>query len=285
MNDKPAFNFRSFTSYVALLCFTFLTVSGVVLYVSPRGRVANWTGWSIGGLSKHDWSAVHITIAVTFIVAVAFHIYFNWSFLGRYLKDLANRGFHSKRELGFSTVVVLLVFVGTQVGIAPFSTVGDVGERFKDYWEVASPAVPYAHAEESTIAEFAVQMKLPLDQVTKRLYEKGFIFDDANIQINDLAEQYGVSPGQLFSQMSQKSGGGAGGGQGLGGGAGMGAGGGMGWKTLSEVSTMKGVLLEDAIAALAAKGITAEAGDTMRGIAEKNGLNSPHNILTVISGE
>jgi hypothetical protein len=46
------FQLRGFVSLLLTLFFLALSFSGVMLYLTPRGRVANWTGWSMLGLEK-----------------------------------------------------------------------------------------------------------------------------------------------------------------------------------------------------------------------------------------
>ncbi len=38
------FNTQGFTTFVVTLAFLIIAMSGTVLYMTPRGRVANWTG-------------------------------------------------------------------------------------------------------------------------------------------------------------------------------------------------------------------------------------------------
>jgi hypothetical protein len=54
-----------------------LGFSGVLLYITPRGRVANSTGWTMFGLSKQDWQAIHLNFAVMLLIVVALHLYLN----------------------------------------------------------------------------------------------------------------------------------------------------------------------------------------------------------------
>ena len=58
---KP-FSWKPFTSFFILLSFVVLLLSGVVLYVAPPGRIANWTQWQFG-LDKEQWQALHTVFA------------------------------------------------------------------------------------------------------------------------------------------------------------------------------------------------------------------------------
>ena len=69
------FHFRGFVSLFLMLAFLVLSVSGVVLYVTPRGRVANWTGWTMLSLEKQTWQSVHVGIALLFLVGAVLHLW------------------------------------------------------------------------------------------------------------------------------------------------------------------------------------------------------------------
>ncbi len=51
---RPSFAWRAMTSVLIAASFLLVVVSGVVLFVSPPGRVANWGNWRMVGLTKHE---------------------------------------------------------------------------------------------------------------------------------------------------------------------------------------------------------------------------------------
>jgi len=61
------FSFKTFTSFLLVLTSFSLVFSGVILFLSPRGRVAHWTDWALMGLGKEEWGAVHILMAIVFL--------------------------------------------------------------------------------------------------------------------------------------------------------------------------------------------------------------------------
>lgn len=273
MNEKQPFNGRGLTSFIVLFSFLVMLLSGIMLYVSPRGRVANWTGWTMWGLEKHEWESLHLTMAITFLVVVAFHIYFNWSYLVRYVKDAAARGFHSKRELSLASLVVLAIFVGTHADIPPFSSASEFGEKIKDYWEANSSHAPYAHAEESTVVEFAQNIGLPEEEVVERLRAFGVDFGDTTITLGDLATGYGCTPEDLYAVVlpnrnSSPVAGGLG----------------IGRMTLREACDALGLDSTIAISALAKNGIEAAYDDILRDLAEEDG-RALHEIVSLITGD
>ncbi len=271
MDTKKPFNSRGLTSFIVLLSFVAIAVSGVMLFISPKGRVAHWTGWTMWGLEKGAWESLHLTMAIAFVVGVAFHIYFNWAYLVAYVKNAATKGVRSKRELGLAAATILVVFLGTRMEIPPFSSVVALGDNIKDYWEESGPRVPYAHAEESTVAEFAANTGVSLERVTQRLHEKGFAFEDPETTIGDLAAKYGKTPDELFSEMASETTGGS-----------SGAGRGLGRMTFEQICADAGVNAETARADLHEHGIEVLEGEQMRDIAEKRDM-TPVDLLSLIT--
>ena len=82
---------RKITSLSALASFVLLTLTSVILYIVPPGRVAYWADWRLWGLSKTQWDNLHINLGVLFLVAVCFHVYFNWNPIVAYLKNKARQ--------------------------------------------------------------------------------------------------------------------------------------------------------------------------------------------------
>jgi hypothetical protein len=196
-------HWRGLTSLTVTAAFLVLATTGVMLYVSPQGRVANWSGWSVLGLGKEQWAAAHTTAALLFIVASAFHVYFNWKALIHYL--LIRRQLHLKREMAIAVAVVAVVFTGTVIDMPPFSTVVDLNTRIKAYWENRSEQAPYPHAELSTLAEFSQRTGIPLPVLQERLSESGITAGDPNVQtLEELARANNLRPNELFSKISNR---------------------------------------------------------------------------------
>lgn len=272
MNKR--FHFRGFTSFAIAMSFLVLTTSGVVLYMSPRGRVANWTGWGFLGIDKESWGGLHIVAALLFIALAVLHFVFNWKpFLG-YLRNRASSGIKLRNELAAAVVLSIVVIVGTLADVPPFSAVPTLAERIKDYWETTEAPAPYAHAELSTVAEFAEKTGTTVEDVTQKLTASGFAVTDPGQRIADIAAENESTPSALFAKTGHQSGQGAG----------SGASFGMGRKTLREVCVDASVPLDTAIASLRTAGIEATGDENMRAVAERSGKN-PHDLLTIIKPE
>jgi len=65
---------RRVITLTVLLSFVFLALSGIMLFLRPQGRVAYWSGWTLLGLSKDQYSAIHTTFMVLFLTVGVWHI-------------------------------------------------------------------------------------------------------------------------------------------------------------------------------------------------------------------
>lgn len=65
--------------------FVVMTATGLVLFITPPGRVAYWTDWTLLGIEKAGWNAVHIVFGPLFVLAGLLHLFFNWKPFKHYL--------------------------------------------------------------------------------------------------------------------------------------------------------------------------------------------------------
>lgn len=262
-NTKPSgLNWRGLTSLIITLAILVLATTGVILYVSPQGRVANWTGWTILGLDKEQWAAVHTTTSLLFIITSAFHVYFNWQLLVRYI--VLKRRLNLKREMIGAGLVVSAVFAGTVLGIPPFSSVVALNDSIKTYWERQDAQAPYPHAESSTLADFAERTGVPLTVLQQRLASSGIIVNNpASETLEDLARANGLSPNELFARISATNS--------SGGSGGLGAG--LGLQTVQRLCETSNIPLEKALDILQQQGFAANPETTLKALAEEKGIS------------
>jgi hypothetical protein len=108
--------FRAFVSFVVLLAFIVLAVTGLVMYA--------WR--AIGsreflGLTRGAWNAVHTSISFLSILAAAAHVYLNWRVLVSYVKRRTSAARSYLRECVVALGLVVAVIAGTLLGIPPFN--------------------------------------------------------------------------------------------------------------------------------------------------------------------
>ena len=87
INKKNRFSWRAFTSILLVWSGLVMAVSGIVLYIAPTGRVAHAAVWTLMGLDKEGWGAVHTILSFIFTIFAILHIVLNWKPLISYLKD------------------------------------------------------------------------------------------------------------------------------------------------------------------------------------------------------
>ncbi len=133
--DRP-FHLRSFASLLLLGSFPLLAWSGVVLYIAPRGRFANWNAWTVMGLRKDQWSAVHTNLSVLVMVVAVLHLVINWRVIVAYLKRCRSvASLPLRRELACALALVAALLVGTLANAVPFQSVIHARSRIRNAWE------------------------------------------------------------------------------------------------------------------------------------------------------
>jgi hypothetical protein len=195
-NGRRFLNLRGLVTLLTAVAFSIMIVSGVMLYLAPRGRVANWTGWTLLGLGKEQWSGLHMTAAVLLLMVIGFHLYFNFRPLCHYVSSRVTRSGVRLRELAVAGVVGLVLVAGTVAGVWPFSTVVAMNEEIKDRWESTAGTIgraPSTRTQETSVREFAARTGLSLDAMTEALKAHGIEVEDAEIPISALARQHGLS--------------------------------------------------------------------------------------------
>ncbi|UCG32519.1 MAG: DUF4405 domain-containing protein [Phycisphaerales bacterium] len=194
---------KGFTSFLLGTSLTVLAVSGVVLYFTPQGRVANWTGWTMGGLSKYQWEAVHMTSALLFVIAALVHLYLNWLVFWGYIRSKSGaRVFNMKWEAGLAVVVAAIFVVGTLSEWQPFATIMAWNADIKAYWAQRYEGRPYPDAENSSLERLASRLGLNINAVLGALRAEGLAVEDPTATVATLAEAHGMTPGEVFRLLS-----------------------------------------------------------------------------------
>ena len=270
----PRFQWRALTSVLMTLGFAMMALSGVMLFLSPPGRVANWTNWTLLGLRKSDWGALHIWFGALFLVMTAVHVFFNWGPLMTYLKNRATRTLGFRAEWAVAAAICVVVFGGTRAGVPPFSSLLAWNESFKESWERPAERAPIPHAELLTLAALAQKGGVDLTAATARLTAKGVTGFTAETVVRDIADHAKLSAQQVYDiiMMAPKAAGEHVEGK---------AGGGLGWKTLAQFCADEGLDLAAARARLTAKGLKFEDSQTLRELASANG-QKPYELVDIL---
>ena len=190
---------RAFTSLCSLASFILLSLTGIILYIEPHGRVAYWTQWQLFALEKDQWGAIHIFSALLFLLAGGFHLYYNWKPLIRYLTGKIETALRHKRELSISSLIFIWIIVSGIWSLPPLSYLTRLEETIKNAW-VDAPELepPFGHAELASLRTFCRKQRIPLDQALSELRKAGFTVGSPGDTLLEIAGSKGTSGMGLY---------------------------------------------------------------------------------------
>lgn len=165
--------FRKSVSLTVLLSFGLLLATSVVLYYEPHGRVAYWADWRLLGLGKAQWDALHISLGALFLFASLLHIWLNWKAVLRAMKNRARRLVVLTPPMVAALMVTLYFTLGALLGFPGVQQILDFSEDLKTSHVAEYGNPPYAHAELSTVREFADFLQLDSTHIVQSLREQG----------------------------------------------------------------------------------------------------------------
>ncbi|GAB4363570.1 MAG: DUF4405 domain-containing protein [Calditrichia bacterium] len=192
------FNWRAFTSLYVVFSFILMGISGLILYITPPGRVAYWTNWKLFFLTKEAWGAVHTIFSLSFIIMGSIHLYFNWKPFVSYMKSRVQAGLRVRREVAYSGLISLFILVFTLLELPPFSTIMNFGETISESWATEQEQPPAPHAELMTLAEFSQTIQIPLDVLMFRLETAGVRVEKENAIVKEVASANNMTPSELY---------------------------------------------------------------------------------------
>jgi hypothetical protein len=277
MNDSfsSRFQWRALASVLVGFAFLLLAASGAVLFLSPPGRVANWTNWTIFGLRKAEWTGLHIWFSAIFLAGVGVHLLYNVRPMLNYFKDRMTRRVSARREWLVAAGLCVAVAIGTLAKVPPFSSFLTWNEGLKGSWEQPAERAPIPHAELLTLAALAEKGGVDLASATGRLTAKGVSGFTGQTVVQQIADGAKLSAQQVYDIIltAPKSAAGEH--------AEGKAGGGLGWKSLAQFCTDEGIDPSLALAQLERSGVKADPLMTLREIATRSN-RKPYELVDLI---
>ncbi|MBT6095840.1 MAG: DUF4405 domain-containing protein [Rhodospirillaceae bacterium] len=282
-NPRKKTSYRAMTSLVTTWAFVIATMTGVVLYITPKGRVANWMIWDLWSLTKEAWGELHITFSIVFVVVGVAHLVYNWKPFKSYMSERARGHIHVKRTVYGSLAIVAVFFVLSVYKLPPASWVFDLEATIKDSW-VTAPEFepPFGHAEDVSLVGFAKRQFIDPAQALKALADAGIQVPEKRMKLKDIAALNLTTPMHLYAVIkplerrpelkssltpddveAQF------------------AGQGIGRKTLTQLADELGLEMAIINARLKAIGIEAKPDAKMKAIGEAKGIE-PIDLLKVI---
>ncbi len=202
--ENRGFYSRGFVSFLTLFGFLIMSITGIVLYIEPYGRVAYWTDWRFIGLSKSDWGNIHIISSLLFLIAGGFHLYYNWRALMNYIFNKVTGGLKLKRELAFSGLISVIIIIGAIYQIPPLRYIIDLNEYIKEKWVVSKEyEPPYGHAELTSLRVFAKKMNIDLEKTLEEFKKQGIVVRNVTDTLKKIAEDNHTSPMNLYIIMKK----------------------------------------------------------------------------------
>lgn len=260
---------RAFVAFLVTWSFVVLTVTGVVLYVVPHGRVASWTFWSLVGMGRDGWANVHILFGAVFIVGGALHLYFNWKPFTSYLAERIRGHVALKRESITSLLTTVLLVVAAVYAVPPVSWLFDLNDTVKSYWSrVPGHEPPYPRAEETPLPVLAKRLEIDRDAVSAALRSAGLRIDEPGATLATIATANAMTPAAVYALIPRTAPAASTAADPLEIEARL-TGTGIGAKTLADFAAQSGLVLATARERLAALGIEARAEDSLKEIAER----------------
>ncbi len=275
-------NLRKITSLTMFISFILCILTSVILYITPHGRVAFWSEWRLWGLSKTQWSDLHLNLGVLFLLAGLLHVYYNWKPITAYLRDRTRTLRVFTVNFNIALILAIAFGLGTYFHVPPMSTILDISESIKDAAAARYGEPPYGHAELSSLKMFARRVGLDLDRSLELLRQAGIRYENRDQSIVDIARANNLTPKQVYDiirSAEKKSDVGA---------RPVSPGSpppGFGRKKLSRVCADFGLQVPDVLRVLSARGITVDdAAHSIREIAASNHVK-PTAIFEIINEE
>lgn len=267
------FKWKGFTSFFVTFSFVIMSLTGIILYFAPPGRIAHWSNWTFLSLTKEQWQAQHTIFSLAFLILAGFHLYFNWAVFVSYIKKRMQKGIHLKRELAWSFVFSIALWILTQANVPPFSTIMVWGEQLSNSWANEQTEPPIPHAEAFTLAKLAKTTQISIQEIMTKLKAQGIEPQSKEDVVGDLAKKYNLTPSQLFNKISvkveteQSS-----------------TGRGYGQKTVEQICRETNIDVAEGLNRLKLKGIMGSAKDNVRKLAIDHQLR-PIEIVEIIEGK
>jgi len=269
-------SYRAMTSLVTTWSFIIATVTGVVLFIVPQGRVASWVNWKLWELTKEGWTDLHVIFSIVFVIVGVAHLVYNWKPFKNYMAERASGHVHVKRTVYGSLAITAVFFALSIFSLPPASWIFDLGTYFKEGWVVSADyEPPFGHAEDVSLAGFAQRQRIDLPAALVELKGAGIDVPEQKMKLKDIAALNSITPMDLylvikpleqrpkmkanFKPLDVEA---------------QFAGTGIGRKTVGEMAEELKLPTATAVARLKMAGIEVKADDKMKAIAEAHDLEA-----------
>ncbi|MCP4148046.1 MAG: DUF4405 domain-containing protein [bacterium] len=198
------FHYRSFVSFFIFFNFIVMTLTGLILYITPPGRIARWTAWVFLGMSKDQLEGIHTVSSILFFAAALFHIFlYNrrifWSYIKKQTSELKKLRRRCVREFTLALVLSVLIFIGSLIPFSPFSDIIDIGDDLKKSWGDSSMEAPVSGAEKLSLKEVSERLiKRDVSEVITQLRADSLKVENESQTLKEISRNNNLSPAELY---------------------------------------------------------------------------------------
>ena len=126
--------FRKITSFIMLYSFIIMVLSGIMLFISPFGRLSMMIQWEFFGLDKMQWQALHLIFMLIFTIGGILHIFYNYKAIKNYLKSKSKKIVVFTAANTIAVAITAGLFYVTIQHMEPFESFVKMNKSFNDYW-------------------------------------------------------------------------------------------------------------------------------------------------------
>ena len=189
---------RGLVSLTLFVSGTIAAITGLILYIVPAGRIANWVIWDLFGLPKEAWQAIHTLSSYLLLIFGILHVINNWRSITNYIFRKTG-GLNQKRELTLAILFSVIIIASAVFRLPPLIYVMDLGEFLKESW-VVSPEYepPFGHAEELTLNAFCRRMDIDIHAAMEEFRTAGIEFSNGTERLSEIARNNHTTPMDLY---------------------------------------------------------------------------------------
>lgn len=190
---------RKVVSLTVFFSFILLCISSIVLYMAPEGRVAYWGNWQLLGVSKSQWSALHIVGGLLFLVTSIWHIVLNWWAIVKYLQNKARQATSQHIPALAALAICFVIYGGTLLEAQPMKQIVTWNLQLKAWQAKVNGNPPFGHAELSHLEKLCAFLKIDLPGAIEALQKAGLKGSlSPQTTILEIAQNNGMTPQQVF---------------------------------------------------------------------------------------
>ena len=177
-----------------------MTISGIVLYIAPVGKIARWTSWVVMGLSKQQWEELHTIFSFLFAIFSLMHIFnFNRRAIVSYIKSKTGKSINRGHEAIAATFISATILAFTIFVIPPIKGVLSFGSKASNYWQEKAPPLPFSNAQDSKLEMFSSkQFEVSTDSLAQILINNNLQVD-SNKTIKEIGEDNNMSADDVYA--------------------------------------------------------------------------------------